>query len=110
MVSWQALEDLFSRSHTLMLLERFVDRYAVPAGRNIDFSAMARARDDFSHLCEVFEQDLRLGDDCGLAAYCGDHESVLRSAVWRLVGRDDVLAVKGLLVTAEEKERAASWD
>lgn len=111
MMDWDSLVTLFRRSHTWMLLEQYVERYDVVVEKKIDFAIMAQVQDEFEHLSEVFEQDLRLGETDRVAQYCKDedHHSILKSAVWNLLPKDDVLATKGIMVTAEERERAATW-
>lgn len=112
MITWNSLITLFQRSHTWMLLEQYAEKYDVVAEKKLDFSVMAQVQDEFEHLSEVFEQDLRLGEVDETVRYCKDEEchSVLKSAVWKLLGKDDVLATKGIMVTDKEKERSASWN
>ena len=114
--SFEELRSLFSRSHTFMLLEDYVKTHDVPAPKKMDFTTLAKAQDDFEHLCEVFEQDLRLGEETDVVKWCKDsgHESVLRSALWFLLKKthDDpskVIAAKAVMVSDEEKERASGW-
>ena len=111
-MEWSSLKGLLGRSHALMLLEAFVSEHDVPAPRKLDFSVMANVQDEFEHLSEVFEQDLRLGEKTEAATYCEEegYHSVLKSALWRLLPKDDVLAVKAVMVSDAEKERAGSWD
>ena len=111
MITWKSLITLFQRSHTWMLLEQYVEKYDVVAEKKLDFAVMAQVQDTFEHLSEVFEQDLRLGEVDAVAQYCKDEDyhSVLKSAVWKLLPKEDVLATKGIMVTDKEKERANGW-
>lgn len=110
MVSWDSLRELFDRSYTGRLLDGFVERFGVPARGKVSFSDMAAAQESFDHLCEVFEQDLRVGGDSETASYCrGRHVEVLKNAVWGLLqsveNPSSTLAAKALLLS----EKLSLW-
>jgi hypothetical protein len=115
MVSWLALKELFMRSHTWRLLESYTSEYALPTAKKMDFVLLAKVQDDFDHLCEVFEQDVRLGPTNETVLYCKEQDvrSVLRSSVWLLLkDKDDaasLLAIKAIIVSDDEKARADNW-
>lgn len=102
MVDWHGLKELFSRSHTFMLLEELVAVFGRPAGKKLDFSVMSQLQEAFDHLSEVFEQDLRIGEENELAAYCRDKQGlVLKNAVAYLCherGLEGTFLHKGLLL------------
>ena len=104
MVSWESLRSLLDRSYAGRLLDDFVARFGVPASGKVSFADMASVHEAFDHLCEVFEQDLRVGGDSDAASYCrGRHVEVLKNAVWRsLQGLGDpssTLAARALLLS-----------
>ncbi|MFP4523886.1 MAG: hypothetical protein ACLFO2_01025 [Candidatus Woesearchaeota archaeon] len=106
MVSWESLRGLFDRSYSGRLLDGFVARFGVPAGAKPSFADLAAAQESFDHLCEVLEQDLRLGADSEAASYCrGRHVEVLKNAVWRLLqsveNPSSTLAARSLLLSGE---------
>lgn len=113
--TWDAMVALFKRSHTFMLLEEYARSNAVPVGKKLDMALFSRTEEEFAHLCEVFEQDLRLGEGCAEAEFCsGRHESVLKAATIALLAREGkdpagLLACKVFLPTDEEKLLADEW-
>lgn len=107
---------LLSRSHTAMLLEDYIKTHDVAAPRKVDITILSQAQEEFEHLCEVFEQDLRLGEKEDVAEWCKTkgYESVLKSALWLLLKKkhDDpssLVAVKALVITEEERKLAEEW-
>ncbi|MBW2983015.1 hypothetical protein KY327_01785 [Candidatus Woesearchaeota archaeon] len=106
MVSWDSLRGLFDRSYSGRLLDGFVGRFGVSTGAKPSFVDLAAAQESFDHLCEVFEQDLRLGVDSEAASYCrGRHVEVLKNAVWMLLrsveDSSSTLAARALLLSEE---------
>lgn len=112
MISWNELQTLFARSHTWMLVEDFCSTFVDPMDKKLDFMLVAKVQEVFEHLFEVFEQDIRLGEVTPAVTYCLEHDirSVLKSAVYKIIPQDDVLAVKAIMVSAAEKERALLWN
>ena len=102
MVDWQALKGLFSRSHTYLLLEELVALFGKPAEKKLDFVLMSQMQDSFDHLAEVFEQDLRIGEENDVVLYCRDKQDVvLKNAVAFLChekGLSNTILHKGLLL------------
>jgi hypothetical protein len=114
--SFDDLWTLFSRSHTAMLLEDYVKTHDVQAPKKMDFSTLARAQEDFEHLAEVLEQDLRIGEHDQTAEWCKaqGHESVLKGALWAMLRKTHdnpsaVIAAKALVITEAEKALAMKW-
>ena len=110
MVSWDSLRALFGRSYAGRLLDGFVERFGVPVSGKVSFSDLAAAQESFDHLCEVFEQDLRLGGGSEAVSYCrGRHVEVLKNAVWKLlqssVDPSSTLAARSLLLS----EKLSLW-
>lgn len=116
MPTFDQLKELFSRSHTLLLLDDFAAVYAVPAPKKLDLAVMAKAQEDFEHLTEVFEQDLRLGEVTPTVEWCRQKGCalVLRAALWHLLQREQedaasLLACKAVLISDEEKVLSENW-
>lgn len=114
--SFTDVRSLFERSHTLLLLEDFAKCYAVAAPKKLDLFSLAKAQDDFEHLEEVFEQDLRLGQDSSVALWVKGvgYRAVLKAALWYLLKDSHtdpsaLLAVKAAIVDGAAKELAADW-
>lgn len=96
--------ELFSRSHVQQLLEKYIENYAVPSPKKIDFRMMAEAQEAFEHITEVLEQDLRLGAKTALAKECLEigYEMVLKNAVYHMCEEEgfdakNVIATKAII-------------
>lgn len=100
MTHFTAYKELFKRSHTWQLLEKYIDNYALPSPKKIDFRTMAEAQEAFEHIFEVLEQDLRLGEQTVTAKECTEQgcEFVLKNAVYYLCANKNEDA-KNLIAT-----------
>lgn len=85
-----------------MLLEDLVAVFGKPAGKKLDFVIMSQLQEAYDHLAEVFEQDLRIGEENELVLYCKEQQDViLKNAVAYLCheqGLDETFLHKGLLL------------
>ena len=109
-MDWKPLKELLARSHALMLVERFVEAYDKPAAKKLDLGLLAKREEDFEHIVEVLEQDLRLGEKTDLAVACAkDPQQVIKEAIQTLVveknpdaSPENNLCLKGLFLSADE--------
>lgn len=101
MITYSDAQTLLSRSYAAKLIEDYLDRFDQIVYGKLDFSLLSTREEVFEHLIDVFEQDLRIGEQSPTAEFAQDKASLLVKAVIykRLIdqGRnlEDNLALKG---------------
>ena len=105
-MNWQTLQELFQRSHTYLLLEDLIKVFNKPADKKLDFKVLAEVQEAFDHLAEVFEQDLRIGEQNEVVEYCKDkQEQILKAALYHMCKEQnikDTIIHKALLLKEDD--------
>lgn len=107
--------ELLGRSYSYKLVMGFIDQYDQNVYGKLDFSLLQQRQEYFDHIAEVFEQDLRLGEETAVAIFCQENPVlVLLNILFVLVSKSnnnsvaDNLALKGL-ISDSEAHFASQW-
>lgn len=101
---WEGLRELLDRSYAGRLVDDFAERFGHAAPVKISLQELAAREEALEHVVEVFEQDLRLGEQTGLVCTC---RSNVRGVVCAVVAaklrhchgeKRDSLALRGIAV------------
>ena len=110
MPSWNELLELFQRSHTWKLLQSYATQFSSSAPQKLPFLTLAQAQEEFQHLLEVFEQDLRLSPPTTISSYVTktSPELILKATLTLLISTESIGA-KALLLNEQHQQLAQQW-